>query len=242
MDRTQKTVNSPERAPPPLPMLSVVIPTLDAGACLDETLSALGDPALLGEVIVADGGSSDDTVTIATAHGCRVVGAPRGRGRQLAVGAAAARGAWLLFLHGDTRLGGGWRAAILRHINDETMRNRAGVFALRFAGGSTQARRVAALANWRTHIFALPYGDQGLLIRRDFYAAIGGFSPLHIMEDVDLIRRIGRSRIATLDGVAITSEARYLKDGWWLRPLKNLGCLALYFLGVPNAWIARLYR
>ncbi|TCS63549.1 TIGR04283 family arsenosugar biosynthesis glycosyltransferase [Varunaivibrio sulfuroxidans] len=235
-------MNAPEIPPTPLSTLSVVIPTLDAGAGLDETLRALGDPALLREIIIADGGSTDDTMAIATAHGCRIVSTAPGRGRQLAAGAAAARGNWLLFLHGDTRLDGNWRSAISRHMADGTMVRCAGVFTLRFAGVSAQARRVAALANWRTRVFALPYGDQGLLIGRDFYAATGGFRPLQIMEDVDFVRRIGRSHIAILEGVAITSQARYLKDGWWARPLKNLGCLALYFLGVPNAWIARLYR
>ena len=82
---------------------------------------------------------------------------------------------------------------------------------------------------------------QGLLIGRAFYRRLGGFRPLPLMEDVDLVRRIGRSRLVPLSSSAETSAVRYERDGWLVRPLKNLACLSLYCAGVPTRAIARLY-
>lgn len=236
-------MNASSRHDAPRPVLSVVIPTLNGEGSLEETLHAVrhGGDGLPYEIVLVDGGSRDNTVALAKAQGCRVVYSPRGRGRQMALGGEAARGAWLLFLHDDTRLEGAWHDAVKRHIAAPQGRDRAGVFSLRFTSTHRQARRVAALANWRTRAFSLPYADQGLLIHRDLYRAVGGHRPLPIMEDVDMSRRLGARRIVVLDGIARTSDVRYRKDGWWRRPLKNLGCLALYFLGVPPRWIARLY-
>ncbi|MCM0019399.1 MAG: glycosyl transferase family 2, partial [Tagaea sp.] len=98
------------------------------------------------------------------------------------------------------------------------------------------------LANWRARNFGLPYGDQGLLIARAAYEKLGGYRPLPLMEDVDFVRRIGRANLRALDGLATTSAARYERDGWWLRPLRNLLCLALWRAGVAPGTIARLYR
>jgi hypothetical protein len=87
----------------------------------------------------------------------------------------------------------------------------------------------------------LPYGDQGLLLAAGFYRALGGFQPLPLMEDVDLARRIGRRRLIALDATATTSASRYRRDGYFRRVLRNLTCLALYYLGVPPRLILRLY-
>ena len=103
------------------------------------------------------------------------------------------------------------------------------------------ARAIEGLANWRARTLALPYGDQGLLIARELYDQAGGFPPLPIMEDVALVRRLGRRKFIPLDAELITSSERYRRDGYLFRPLKNLFCLALYFLGVAPARIAKLY-
>ena len=87
----------------------------------------------------------------------------------------------------------------------------------------------------------MPYGDQGLLIARALYDSIGGFAPVPLMEDVELVRRLGRDRLVELQATAITSAARYRRDGWWARPLRNLILLSLWRLGVPPATLARLY-
>jgi rSAM/selenodomain-associated transferase 2 len=226
------------------PGLSVIIPTLDAATTLPATLAALEparDGGLLGEVLVVDGGSADATVQIAADWGARVLVAPRGRGSQLSAGGAATAGDWLLFLHADTRLAPGWAAAARAFMARPGSGERAAVFHLALDDADPRARRIERLANWRGRALGLPYGDQGLLIARAFYRNLGGYRPLPLMEDVDLARRIGRRRIVLLEAEAMTSAARYRRDGWWLRPLRNLALLGLYYLGAPTGWLKRLY-
>ncbi len=221
-------------------MLSIVIPTLNAARPLRATLAALADEAGGADIVVADGGSGDETGAVAAEMGARVVTAPRGRGSQLSAGAAAARGDWLLFLHADTRLAPGWRA-VVDGFAREANAGRAAAFRLRLDDADLRARRIERWAAWRCRRFGLAYGDQGLLIARRLYDDAGGYRPLALMEDVSLIRRIGRRRLVMLDHAATTSAERYRRDGWLARPARNLALLALYFLGVPPAWLARLY-
>ena len=225
-------------------MLSVVIPTRDAAAGLGATLAALGparESGLVGDVVVADCGSTDGTTAIAEAAGARLVRAAPGRGGQLAAGAAAARGDWLFFLHADTRPGPGWEDAVARFLAAPGADGRAAVMSLVLDSARPEARRIERLVAWRTRALGLPYGDQGLILSRRLYDAVGGFRPLPLMEDVDIVRRIGGTRIEILDVGALTSARRYERDGWILRPLRNLFCLALWQLGVPVRLVARLY-
>jgi len=216
--------------------LSVVLPALNAAAGLGPTLAALGDaPA---ERLLVDGGSSDATVAIATQAGARVIVGPRGRGVQLAAGISAARGPWLLLLHADTRLATGWEAPVR-----EAMRDASRASYCRFAldDDAAAARRLEAAVAWRCRVLALPYGDQGLLIHRDLLEQVGGVRPLPLMEDVDLVRRLGRRRLRALDAAAVTSAVRWRREGYLRRSARNLACLTLWFLGVPPRIIQRLY-
>jgi rSAM/selenodomain-associated transferase 2 len=221
--------------------ISAVIPTFNAGETLPKTLAALRDLASIGEVVVADGGSSDETADCARSAGARVVAAPRGRGGQLAAGAAAASGEWLLFLHADCRLEPGWEKAVEAFLTAPEAERRAGYFDLALDDPASAARRLERIVAWRCRVLGLPYGDQGLLIARTLYDAVGGFAPLPLMEDVDLARRLGRRRLARIGVRCITSARRYQRDGYLRRPLRNLLCLSLYFTGVPPARIVRLY-
>ena len=221
--------------------VSVVIPTLDAASELPATLAALADARLVVEIIVADGGSSDDTVGVAEAAGARIVNASRGRGTQLATGAAAASGDWLLFLHADCRLAPGWEAAVAAFVAAPGAAGRAGYFAFALDDRSRAARRLEHIVAWRCRVFALPYGDQGLLIARALYDKAGGFAALPLMEDVEFVRRLGRRRLVPLGAPAYASARRYQEGGYIRRPLRNLLCLWLYFMGVPARHIARLY-
>ncbi len=191
------------------------------------------------EQIVADGGSTDGTRDLARTLGARVVEAPRGRGPQLAAAAAAATGDWLLFLHADTRLAPGWSEAVRTAMADPA---RAHYFAFALDDPSPQARRLERLVAWRCSVLALPYGDQGLLIARGLYDAVGGYRPLPLMEDVDLVRRLGSRRLAPMPVAAVTSAERWRREGWTRRSARNLACLSLWFLGVPPRVIRRLYE
>jgi len=221
--------------------ISVVIPTLDAAAELPATLTALANRAPIREIVVADGGSRDATVQIAREFGAKLIVAARGRGPQLAAGAAAASGAWLLFLHADCRPAPGWEEAVAEHIAAPDAAARAGYFGFALDDAAPAARRLERAVAWRCRALALPYGDQGLLIARALYDAVGGFTPIPLMEDVDLVRRLGRGRLAALPATACTSARRYRQGGYLRRPLRNLACLSLYLAGVPPRHIARLY-
>ena len=223
------------------PALSVIVPALNAETSLAATLASVAAAAPL-ETIVVDGGSADGTRDIATACGATVLTVSPGRGGQLAAGAAAARGTWLLFLHADTELAAEAPGALRHHMSAAENFDRAGIFEFRLDDPSPQARRIERVVAWRTRALGLPYGDQGLLISRALYDEIGGFRPLPLMEDVDIIRRLGRWRLVRLGAAAITSAARYRAGGWWARPARNLFCLSLYFAGVPPHAIARIYR
>jgi rSAM/selenodomain-associated transferase 2 len=217
-------------------MLSIVIPALNASHSLRAALASI---TAADEVVVVDGGSVDGTADLAASLGARVIHTQRGRGSQLAAGIAAAQGEWLCLLHADTRLAAGWQTAIGAHM--AAAPGRAGYCRFMLDTDDHRARLLERLVAWRCRVFALPYGDQGLLIHRDLLREIGGVRPLPLMEDVDLIRRLGRRRLAPLNVAAITSAEKWHRHGWYRRSLRNLLCLTLYFIGVPPRLIARLY-
>jgi len=224
--------------------ISVIIPTLDAAGPLRRSLPSLATLnalAMVHEVIFADGGSTDFTAQIAEEAGAEFVRAPKGRGNQLAAGAEQATGNWLLFLHADTVLEPGWETAVAEFIMEPENAGRIGYFRFRLDDGSFGARWLETLVALRCRLLRLPYGDQGFLISRDFYHRLGGFKEIPLMEDVDFVRRAGRRRMAALDTEATTSASRYLDEGYLMRPMRNLLCLTLYFLGVPPRALAKLY-
>lgn len=214
-----------------------MIPTFNAAGSLALCLESLG-----GErIIVADGGSADATAAVAKEAGATIIPAARGRGTQLTTGASAASGSWLLFLHADSRLEAAWRDAVQAFATMPGAEGRAGYFDLALDDPASAARRVERLVAWRSRVLGLPYGDQGLLISRGLYDAVGGYSAIPLMEDVDLVRRLGRGRLWPIGARITTSARRYREGGYIRRPLRNLLCLSLYFAGVAPHRIARLY-
>lgn len=219
--------------------LSVVIPTLNAGAALPGCLGALMagvEAGLIRELVVSDGGSQDATLTIAEEVGAvQVSGAPS-RGGQLARGAGAAGGEWFLFLHADSVLPDGWSDVVAAQISA----GHPAYFRLQFDIRGLAPAVVAGWANLRSRLFGLPYGDQGLLISRADYEAVGGHPDIPLMEDVALVRRL-KGRLKMLPLAITTSADRYRRDGWRRRGMRNLSLLIRYFAGAAPEDLARRY-
>lgn len=220
--------------------LSIIIPTLNAEAALPAAFIALMpglEAGVLREVVVSDGGSVDRSCEIAEAAGAVVVAGAAGRGGQMARGADAAGGAWLLFLHADSVLQDGWAEAVLAHIAGD---QRAGYFRLRFSARGGWPGFVAGWANLRSRVFGLPYGDQGLLISRALYDAVGGFADIALMEDVAMARCL-RGQLLALPVAVVTDAVRYQQAGWFLHGARNLWRLLRYLAGVDPAKLRRGY-
>lgn len=225
-------------------MISVVIPTLDAAAHLPRALAPLVSGAMGGvvkQVVVSDGGSRDETLAIAEAAGCDIVVSERGRAKQLIAGAALARAPWLLFLHADTELSAGWADEAQGFVRRAGVQQRAAAFRFAFDDDAPAARRVEFWARLRGRLLKLPYGDQGLLISRRLYDELGGYRDLRLMEDVDLVRRIGPARMTLLATNAVTSADKYRRDGYEKRAWRNLWLMTRYLMGASPDALAKAY-
>jgi rSAM/selenodomain-associated transferase 2 len=213
--------------------IGVVVPALNEAALIGAALARLrGVP-----VTVADGGSSDATRELAAAAGARVVVATGGRGAQQNAGAAALGDVdALLFLHADTILPNGWRAEVERILAGGAA---LGAFRLAIPGHPL----IAAGANARSRLLALPYGDQALFIGRPVFDTLGGFRPLPIMEDYDLVRRARRlGRIGLARTAVTTSNRRWRRRGVVRTTLVNQAVLAGWALGIAPDRLAAFYR
>jgi glycosyltransferase involved in cell wall biosynthesis len=234
--------------------LSIVIPVLNEADILGETLECLRGHSV--EIIVVDGGSTDDTVEIARQYTSRVLISPRGRGLQQDTGARQSHGSVLLFLHADTRLPATYERLIYQAL--ESPRVVFGAFRLRIEASPQQVTGnalayavhpsspvlevIAFMANLRSRFLRLPYGDQAIFVRRDAYFQVGGFQDWPLMEDVDLVRRLNRSGGFKLAlGSVRTSGRRWKRENWLFTTLRNWHLVTRYYLGVRPHILSRHY-
>ena len=219
--------------------ISVVIPALDEAARIVRTVESVIASGIEGiEVIVVDGGSSDETCRLARDAGARVLVGPRGRARQLRLGFEESSGSIVLFLHADTELEPGWQAGVREALSDPGCAG--GAFAFRFAERGFRERWIELGVALRVAIFKLPYGDQALFVRRSVLEQMGGMPIVAIMEDLDLVRGIKRAgRLRMLPFAATTSSRRYLERGTLRTIIHHQIALLGWWLGWDRDCMAR---
>ena len=218
--------------------LAIVVPTLDEEDTVRRHLPAA--LAVADEVIVADGGSADDTVAVARALGARVIEGPPGRGGQLNRGAAAAGAGVLLFLHADTTLP---ERGVERIREAVAAGAPGGAFCLRFDVDRPTQRLGSRLINWRTRWLRVPLGDQAQFATRETFERLGGFRDWPILEDLDFALRLRRLPGFTLIAEPVTTGARrFIEQGAARTVATNWLIWLLFLCGVSPHRLARLYR
>ena len=222
------------------PRISVVIPTLNEAANISEAVRRAQNARNV-EVMVVDGGSHDDTTDIAGRLGVLVLVAEASRARQMNVGAMAATGNILLFLHADTLLPDGYDDQVRGALSlPDTA---AGAFALGIDSSLPSLRIMEHVANWRSRFLQKPYGDQAIFMAAETFRTIGGYPELPIMEDFELVRRLKKKgRIIVLTSPVTTSARRWLRVGVWKTWFVNQAAIAAYLCGIAPGTIARLYN
>jgi rSAM/selenodomain-associated transferase 2 len=220
--------------------LSVIVPTLDEEATIASTLAHARRPGDV-ELVVVDGGSRDETVHVARPLADRVLDAPRGRAAQMNAGAAAARGAVLLFLHADTRLPDDYPALVADALAPADVVG--GRFDIRLDAPGLAYRVIERLIGLRSRLTGVATGDQAIFVRRDAFVRVGGYPAIPLMEDIALCRALKRAgRMAALRDVVVTSARRWQRDGL-VRTVALMWTLRLaYYAGVSPARLARAYR
>jgi len=217
-------------------LVSVIVPVLDDTAAARSLVRQIPpDPRV--EVIVVDGGSDVALDRLAGERpDLRLIRTPPGRARQMNAGAGTASGEWLFFVHADSILPSQWLDTFERLPHEMS----GGWFRFALDDPAWQARVIERGVQLRVRVFGLPYGDQGLFVRRPVFEQMNGYRELALMEDVDFVRRLRRQpRVAEIPLPLHTSSRRWRRDGWWPRSARNLALVVLYFVGVAPNRLAR---
>lgn len=225
--------------PADFPPVSVVIPTWNEQERLPAAIASTR-PLPAAEVLVVDGGSSDDTCHIARQAGARVLLAPRGRAAQMNAGARAAAGEVLLFLHADCRLPENAGAALREALHDPSVG--WGAFRHRIDSPRRLLRLIEAADNFRAGVLRRPYGDQAIFVRRSLFERVGGYPDVPLLEDVLLARRLRRAgRFRAAAATVLTDSRRWERYGVLRVTATNNLILLGAALRLPISWLARLY-
>lgn len=222
-------------------MISVIIPAVNEELHMAQCIESLMAEVFSGEIIVADGGSTDRTKQIASGYsGVHVVASAKGRGTQMNTGSEHATGDVLLFLHADTIVEQGWSKELCSALVDPSVVG--GAFRFCIDNQSPKYRLVEAWVRLRCRLFRLPYGDQAIFIRASVFDKLGGYKEIPLMEDVDLVSRMkNQGRIALLQKKAVTSGRRWVSRGLFRTAAINQITMLLYQFGVSPERLARFY-
>ena len=221
--------------------LSIIIPALDEAEHIVATLDSLQPLRRRGvEIIVADGGSSDNTANLARERADQVLTVPAGRARQMNAGAAAALGEILCFVHADSRMPEGADGLIVDGLSRS--RRSWGRFDVSSAGTHPMLRVIAQLMTWRSRLTGIATGDQGLVLTRSLFEAAGRFPEIALMEDIALTRQLKRySPPLCIAHRLTTSGRRWEKHGVWRTMLLMWRLRLAYFFGADPDRLARQY-
>ncbi|MGD8366361.1 MAG: TIGR04283 family arsenosugar biosynthesis glycosyltransferase [Desulfobacterales bacterium] len=224
--------------------ISIVIPAYEEADRIGRTLNGLShlDGIQEAEIIVVDGHPERTTIRALSGHAATGIAGPRGRGAQMHAGALSSRGSVLLFLHADTRLETDALVWVKAFLQDSTVAG--GAFDLGIDAPEAAFRIIEAGASLRSRLTRIPYGDQALFMRKAVYFEMGGFRPIPLMEDVDLMRRLKKSglKICLVPRRAWTSPRRWKKEGLLYCTLRNYALILSYYLGVSPERLSRYYR
>lgn len=223
------------------PRLSIIIPALNEQRSLVPLFDDIAALRTGVEVILVDGGSTDDTRDVARHAGARVLESKPGRGIQLCLGAQHATAPMLCFLHADVRIPEAARRAL--ETIARTGERGAWAFRLRIDGARRAYRAIEWSANTRSALLGLPYGDQGLVIARSRYDEVGGYADLPIMEDVAIARALRKTGgIALLPAALLVSPRRWERDGVLGRSIRNAWLLTRYLTGSAPSALSLSYQ
>lgn len=227
--------------------VSIIIPTLNEAAEISACIESARQSGA-AEIIVADGGSSDGTRSLASTSADLVLVTPQGRAAQQNHGAKAATGDVLLFLHADTRLGEGCVRQIERFAATADNKPICGGFRQRIVAEGWHYRWLENGNVTRVRLAGMVYGDQGIFVSRDWFHHVGGFADCPIMEDVELLRALARSRgefegraPVLLDGPLEVSPRRWQKTGVVRQTLRNWMMLSAWCCGASPEYLAKFY-
>jgi rSAM/selenodomain-associated transferase 2 len=226
--------------------ISIIIPVLHESGEINNTIEHLNGlikaARISAEFIVVDGDPAGKTIAALKDKSVITAVGKKGRASQMNRGAELAGGEILLFLHADTRLPDDGLNLIVAAREEQS--GKAGAFDLAIASDRRIFRLIETMANLRSHLTKIPYGDQALFFNSDYFRALGGFADVPLMEDVEIMRRIKKrgDKIVFLRQTVRTSPRRWEKEGVWKCTLRNWSLISLYIAGVHPRRLAKFYQ